>query len=188
MGGESHTYHVTTKVKGNIQMGAERLQRMRLLGAHTAAGNIVTCNSALHYKLMSITIFTDGGARGNPGPAGAGATIQKDGAEIGHVSKFLGTQTNNWAEYEALRLALQTAHNILGSPVTETVTVKMDSELIVKQMKGEYRVKDPELKKQNERVRLLILESFPRIEFVHVRRELNKRADQLANEAMDRKA
>jgi ribonuclease HI len=137
---------------------------------------------------MSITIFTDGGARGNPGPAGAGAAIYKGEKEIGHVSKFLGVQTNNWAEYEALRLALETAHKLLGSPVTTLVTVKMDSELIVKQMKGEYRVKDPELKKQNERVRLLILESFPKIEFVHVRREMNARADELANDAMDRGA
>lgn len=135
---------------------------------------------------MSVTLFTDGGARGNPGPAGAGASIQKGGEEIGHVSKFLGKQTNNWAEYEALRLALETAHKLLGSPVTVPVTVKMDSELIVKQMKGEYRVKDPELKKQNERVRMLILESFPKIEFVHIRRELNTRADELANDAMDR--
>lgn len=133
-----------------------------------------------------ITIFTDGGARGNPGPAGAGAAIYKDEKEIGSVSKFLGKQTNNWAEYEALRLALETAHKLLGSPVGQPVTIKMDSELIVKQMKGEYRVKDPELKKQHERVRLLILESFPKIEFVHVRRELNKRADELANDAMDR--
>lgn len=133
-----------------------------------------------------ITIFTDGGARGNPGPAGAGAAIYKGEKEIGSVSKFLGKQTNNWAEYEALRLALETAHKLLGSPVTHQVTVKMDSELIVKQMKGEYKVKDPELKKQNERVRLLILESFPNIEFVHVRREMNKRADELANDAMDR--
>lgn len=133
-----------------------------------------------------ITIYTDGGARGNPGPAGAGAAIYKGEKEIGSVSKFLGKQTNNWAEYEALRLALDTAHKLLGSPVTQQVTVKMDSELIVKQMKGEYKVKDPELKKQNERVRLLILESFPNIEFVHVRREMNKRADELANDAMDR--
>lgn len=133
-----------------------------------------------------ITIYTDGGARGNPGPAGAGAAIYKGEKEIGHVSKFLDHQTNNWAEYEALRLALETAHKLLGSPVTTQVTVKMDSELIVKQMKGEYKVKDPELKKQNERVRMLILESFPKIEFVHVRRELNKRADELANDAMDR--
>ena len=133
-----------------------------------------------------ITIFTDGGSRGNPGPAGAGAAIYKGDKEIGSVSKFLGVQTNNWAEYEALVLALDTAHKLLGSPVTSLVTVKMDSELIVKQMKGEYKVKDPELKKQHMKVKTLIYESFPKIEFVHVRREFNERADELANDAMDR--
>jgi ribonuclease HI len=131
-----------------------------------------------------ITIYTDGGSRGNPGPAGAGAALYRGDTEIGTVSKFLGVQTNNWAEYEALVLALQEAQRHLEPG--ESVTVKMDSELIVKQMKGEYKVKDPELKKKHERVRMLILESFPKIEFVHVRREYNKRADELANEAMDR--
>lgn len=133
-----------------------------------------------------ITIFTDGGSRGNPGPAGAGAAIYKGEKEIGSVSKFLGTQTNNWAEYEALILALETTHRLLGSPVTSLVTIKMDSELIVKQMKGEYKVKNPDMKVKHQRVKELILESFPKIEFVHVRREYNKRADELANEAMDR--
>jgi ribonuclease HI len=133
-----------------------------------------------------ITIFTDGGSRGNPGPAGAGAAIYKGEKEIGSVSKFLGTQTNNWAEYEALILALETTHRLLGSPVTSLVTIKMDSELIVKQMRGEYKVKNPDMKIKHQRVKELILESFPKIEFVHVRREYNKRADELANEAMDR--
>jgi len=135
---------------------------------------------------MSIVIYTDGGARGNPGPAGAGASIQKNEKEVAHVSKFLGKQTNNWAEYEALVLALETAHNVLGSPIDEAVEVRMDSELIVKQMKGEYRVKDVELKKQHERVRLLMNESFPNISFKHVRREHNQLADELANYAMYR--
>jgi ribonuclease HI len=114
--------------------------------------------------------------------------ILKGGKEIGSVSKYLGRQTNNWAEYEALVLALETAHKLLGSPVTQQVMVKMDSELIVKQMKGEYKVKNPDMKKKHQRVRELILESFPKIEFVHVRRELNERADELANDAMDRGA
>lgn len=136
--------------------------------------------------MTEITIFTDGGSRGNPGPSGAGAVIYKGDEEIAHVSKFLGTQTNNWAEYEALILALQTTHQVLGSPVTAHVTVKMDSELIVKQMKGEYKVKNPDLKEKHARVRLLIMEAFPNIRFVHVPREQNKVADQYANDAMDR--
>ncbi len=134
---------------------------------------------------MSVVIFTDGGARGNPGPAGAGAVILKDGEEVAHVSKFLGVQTNNIAEYEALYLALEAAHKVLGSPL-ENVSVKMDSELIVKQMKGEYRVKHPGLKVQHQKVKEIISEGFPHITFTHVRREQNERADAYANEAMDR--
>ncbi len=135
--------------------------------------------------MTGITMYTDGGWRGNPGPAGAGAVIYRDGVEIAHVSKFLGIRTNNWAEYEALVEVLNVAHKILGSPVTEHVSVRMDSELIVKQMKGQYRVKDPELKKQHERVRLRIMESFPSISFTHVPRAQNAVADQYANDAMD---
>ena len=135
-----------------------------------------------------IYIYTDGGSRGNPGPSGAGAVVYKDGEEVAHVSKFLGKQTNNWAEYEALVLALETAHNVLGSPISEKVTVRMDSELIVKQMKGEYKVKDKELKKQHTKVETFINEAYPEIIFEHVFREDNERADELANEAMDRGA
>ncbi|MBY0539501.1 ribonuclease HI family protein [Patescibacteria group bacterium] len=136
--------------------------------------------------MAEVTIFTDGGSRGNPGPAGSGAVIYKDDVEIAHVSKYLGIQTNNFAEYEALILALQTTHKVLGSPVTAPVTIKMDSELIVKQMKGEYKVKHPVLKEKHQEVRLLIMESFPNIKFQHVPREENKVADQYANDAMDR--
>lgn len=138
--------------------------------------------------MHAVTIFTDGGSRGNPGPAGSGAVIYQGDVEIGHVSKYLGIQTNNFAEYEALILALEATHKLLGSPVAAEVTVKMDSELIVKQMKGEYKVKHPELKKKHEKVRLLIMEAFPKIKFVHVPREENKVADQYANDAMDRGA
>lgn len=132
-----------------------------------------------------IFIYTDGGARGNPGPAGAGAVVYKDGKEVAHVSKFLGIHTNNWAEYEALILVLEAARAFLRSPVLEKVTVRMDSELIVKQMKGEYRVKHPELKLQHQKVKKIIAESFPHIAFEHVPREKNKEADRYANDAMD---
>ena len=130
-------------------------------------------------------MYTDGGSRGNPGPAGAGAAIFKDGKEVAHVSKFLGTRTNNWAEYEALILALEKTAAVFKRPL-ERVLVRMDSELIVKQMKGEYRVKDPELKKQYARVQALIAQHHFGVRFEHVRREQNTRADELANDAMDR--
>lgn len=135
---------------------------------------------------MSVVIFTDGGARGNPGPSGAGAVIYKGKNLIAEVSEFLGRQTNNFAEYEALLLALEATRAELGSPVREQVTVKMDSELIVRQMTGVYKVKDPVLKTKHTAAKLLIHESFPKIEFKHVRREENTEADKLANDAMDR--
>ncbi len=136
--------------------------------------------------MRSITIFTDGGARGNPGPAGSGAVIYDGKKKVAEISKFLGIQTNNFAEYEALLLALQKTKELFGSPVPHPVSVKMDSELIVKQMKGEYKVKHSVLKEKHTRARLLIAESFPKITFTHVRREKNKEADKLANNAMDR--
>lgn len=134
---------------------------------------------------MAVVIYTDGGARGNPGPAGAGAVIYKGKKKIGDVSEFLGYRTNNWAEYEALILALTLARDELGGLVKD-VEVRMDSELIVKQMKGEYKVKNPDMKEKHARVKELIAESFPGITFTHVRREKNKEADQNANDAMDR--
>ncbi len=136
--------------------------------------------------MNGITIYTDGGSRGNPGPSGSGAVVYQGKKKIADVSEFLGIQTNNWAEYEALILALEAAQEVLGSPVDAPVTVKMDSELIVRQMKKEYRVKHPALKIKYAHVRALIEKSFPRISFVHVPREENKEADALANDAMDR--
>ncbi|XKT74687.1 MAG: ribonuclease HI family protein [Patescibacteria group bacterium UBA2163] len=133
---------------------------------------------------MTITIYTDGGARGNPGPAGAGAVIYQEEKEVATVSEFLGVQTNNWAEYEALIRALEVARETLGDPLPH-VRVYLDSELIVKQLSGEYRVKDAALKKQYARVIGLVEESFPTVSFTHVRREKNTRADELANQAMD---
>lgn len=135
---------------------------------------------------MSVIIYTDGGARGNPGPSGAGAVVYDGTKQVAHVSKYLGIKTNNFAEYEALILALGATHKVLGSPVTREVQVRMDSELVVKQMNGQYRVKDVQLKKQHEKVRQLIAEAFPHITFSHVRREHNKEADAFANAAMDR--
>lgn len=133
-----------------------------------------------------IIIYTDGGARGNPGPAGSGAVIYDGPKKVGEVSAFLGIQTNNFAEYEALVLVLQKTIDLFGSPVPGKVSVRMDSELIVKQMNGQYKVKHPVLKEKHTRVKMLIAESFPNITFTHVRREQNKEADQLANDAMDR--
>jgi len=93
---------------------------------------------------MYFTIHADGGSRGNPGPAGAGALIRDEfGSSIANVSRFLGTHTNNFAEYEAVILAFESLLKIVPAATRgETeVVVKMDSELVVKQMRGEYKVK-----------------------------------------------
>jgi ribonuclease HI len=129
-----------------------------------------------------ITAFCDGGSRGNPGPAGYGVYIQdENGAKVAELSEFLGKKTNNFAEYSGLLAALDYA---LSNGHTHLKAVA-DSELMVKQVKGQYRVNSPELRPLYEEARRRIakLEGF---QIQHVLREKNRRADQLANEAMDR--
>lgn len=132
--------------------------------------------------MPKVLIYTDGGARGNPGPAGAGAVIYDGKKLIAELKKYLGEATNNVAEYEALILALSDAKK--KNLVSRSIEIRMDSELIVKQMKGEYKVKDKNLKVLNGKVREL-LQDFSSVAFVHVRREENKEADALVNEAID---
>lgn len=126
-------------------------------------------------------LYTDGGARGNPGPAGAGALLlAPDGTEVEAISAYLGELTNNQAEYRALLLGLQAA---IDNDVRE-LDVRMDSELIVKQMKGEYKVKHPDMKVLHAQAKQLVAK-FDRISFHHIRRELNSDADALVNQAID---
>lgn len=133
---------------------------------------------------MELVIHVDGGARGNPGPAGAGVSMaDADGATVFEAGYFLGHQTNNTAEYEALIRALQQAQRLSATGVM----VHSDSELLVKQMTGAYQVKNPRLLGLYERVQMLLLK-IPRWSFRHVRREYNRRADELANLAMDQRA
>lgn len=132
--------------------------------------------------MMQALIYIDGGARGNPGPAAAGVCITTpDGSEALHEAGYwLGTMTNNEAEYQGLLHALGAAHR-LGF---ESIHVRSDSELMVKQIKGEYRVKAANLKPLFATARER-LGNFRDWSIEHVRREKNKRADQLANLAMD---
>ena len=137
---------------------------------------------------MHFTIHADGGSRGNPGPAGAGAMIRDAlGNSVASVSKFLGKQTNNFAEYEAVILGFEALLKIVppAKHKKTDVAVKMDSELVVKQMQGVYKVKNKILKEQHARLATLAA-SFNAVSFVHVPREQNSDADALANEAMDR--
>jgi ribonuclease HI len=129
-----------------------------------------------------ITAYCDGGSRGNPGPAGFGVYIQDSaGKVLGELSQYLGRTTNNFAEYSGLLAALEFA-------ITHghrRLRVVSDSELMVKQMKGQYRVNSPDLRPLWERARRRTMD-LDRFEIQHVLRAKNRHADRLANLAMDR--
>lgn len=131
----------------------------------------------------SATANVDGGSRGNPGPAGYGVRIEREDGTIVELKESLATATNNVAEYRGLLAALGWAaqHGV------NRLHVRSDSLLLVKQMDGEYRVKHPGLQPLHEEARS-IAKRIGRVTFEHVRRELNKEADRLANEAMDEAA
>jgi len=132
---------------------------------------------------MHIHLFTDGGSRGNPGPAASGAVLKTtDGEMLAQEMKYLGKTTNNQAEYTAIIIGLEKARD-LG---VDEVSVFMDSELATKQLNGEYRVKDPDIAKRFLEVKNL-LHSFKKVTFTHVRREKNKEADALVNKCLDEK-
>ena len=136
--------------------------------------------------VKEINIYTDGGARGNPGPAGAGAIIYEGDKVVREIHKFLGVQTNNFAEYEAVILGLETAKKKYGRKIKEMkVSVKLDSELITKQLNNEYQIKTEGLFSKFIKVHNIMVCDIPNITFTHVRREENKEADRLANLAMD---
>jgi len=126
-------------------------------------------------------LWSDGAARGNPGPAGAGAVLKKPTGEVlAEVSGFLGHTTNNVAEYKALLMGLQRALE-LG---IRRIEVRADSELLIKQLRGEYRVKDEKLKLLFAEAKAL-LARFASTKLLHVRREQNADADRLANAGID---
>jgi probable phosphoglycerate mutase len=131
---------------------------------------------------MWFTAHCDGGSRGNPGPAGYGAVItDPEGRVAARLNEFLGAQTNNYAEYSGLLAVLDWA---IGNSVRR-LRVVSDSELMVKQMKGQYKVKHPGLRPlwEEARRRAARLDGF---EMRHTLRGGNKEADRLANEAMDK--
>ena len=128
-----------------------------------------------------ITAYIEGGARGNPGPAGYGVRVEDaDGNLVEELHGGLGVATNNVAEYNGLLAALKWAvdHG------EQDVLIRADSELLVKQMRGEYKVKHPGLQPLYVRARLLVME-LGDVRFEHVRREKNKEADRLSNLGMD---
>jgi ribonuclease HI/probable phosphoglycerate mutase len=130
----------------------------------------------------SVVAFTDGACRGNPGPSSVGVVFLADGGEaLGEVSETVGTGTNNEAEYKAVIRALEVAR----SHGVSQLLIRADSELMVRQMQGVYQVKAESIRPLFNRAKMLLRE-FRSVRFEHVRREANREADRLANEALDR--
>src|SRR6202158_3369696 len=128
------------------------------------------------------TAHVDGGARANPGPAGYGVAINDaSGHPVAELSEYLGHQTNNYAEYQGLIAALRYAQ----ANQIKALKVISDSELMVRQMKGIYKVRHPELRKLHDEAQQLV-RKLDHFEIRHALREHNRDADRLANEAMDR--
>ncbi len=139
--------------------------------------------------MKKITIFSDGGSRGNPGPAAVGVQIvDARGTIVREVSETIGNATNNFAEYFAVVRGLQTAKEVFGKSTKQMqVEVKLDSELVKKQLSAEYQIKEPGLVPFFIEIHNMRVASFPNIIFTHVGREFNKEADRLVNEALDGK-
>ncbi|HTV66145.1 MAG TPA: ribonuclease HI family protein [Bryocella sp.] len=135
-----------------------------------------------HSEQGYLIAYIDGGARGNPGPAGYGVVFEDEvGRPVANLSEYLGRQTNNYAEYSGLLAAL----NYTLRHGFKALKVVSDSELMVKQINGEYKVSSPALKELHQRAMQLI-EQLDYFDIRHVLREKNREADRLANVAMDR--
>ena len=130
--------------------------------------------------VTKLQVYTDGASKGNPGRASIGASILADNQEVESISKFIGVQTNNYAEYTALIEALKL---LSGKYAGAEIEVFADSELMIKQLNGIYKVKNANIKPLYEAIKNLV-GNFGAVSFTHVRREFNKRADELANLAL----
>lgn len=150
-------------------------------GPQQALGNTVAVATLLDEMAAKATLFADGGSRGNPGPAASGAVlIGASGEVLAEVGLFLGTATNNVAEWTALCIGLEAA---LENGIRD-LAVRLDSELVVKQMRGEYRVKHAALQPLHRRAKAL-LARFERVDIAHVPRARNVLADRVVNRMLD---
>jgi ribonuclease HI len=128
-----------------------------------------------------LRLYCDGAAKGNPGPAGAGAVlVEPSGQVVDKLGKFLGHQTNNYAEYMGLLLGLRRASELK----VREVEVFADSELMIRQLGGRYQVKSPSLRPLYEEA-LKLLNEFERVKLVHVPREMNRAADEMSTRAIE---
>ena len=135
--------------------------------------------------MEKVTVFTDGGARGNPGPSAIGVVFYDvKNALMSELSECIGDATNNVAEYQAIVRALEHLATLVNDTKGVDVTLKLDSQLVQRQMLGEYKVKDATLKTYFDTAKTLVSE-YNRVDFIHVPRAENKEADRLVNEALD---
>jgi ribonuclease HI len=172
------------------ELGIDRDQAVRLLretarklggATKTAQKELPGLERTARADGKRLRIFSDGAARGNPGPAGAGAVVlDSKGKVLARVGKFLGKQTNNVAEYEGVLLGLARAKE-LGATEIE---VRADSLLLIRQLEGEYQVKNAALKLLHARAKAL-LRQFDHYDLRHVPREENTLADEMSNRAID---
>jgi len=172
------------QLRGIVREAAGRLPRAATRSiAAPATGAASTAASAAGGGAwpVEVTVHIDGGARGNPGEAGVGAYFQdRSGAPLQSIARYIGRATNNTAEYQALLIALARARDA----GVKHLRVFSDSELLVNQVNGRYRTTVPHLQQYlQEAIRLM--REIGRVDVAHVRREQNKEADALANEAMD---
>ena len=139
--------------------------------------------------METVIAYTDGGARGNPGPAAIGVYIvDANGKAIREIKQAIGNSTNNFAEYNGVLVALQTLKALYGKKTKDMqIEIRMDSELVKKQLNGEYQIKEPGLVPFYMEIHNLRVSNFPNLTLTHVPRAQNKEADRLVNEALDGK-
>lgn len=139
---------------------------------------------------MKLIIYTDGGARGNPGPAAIGVVIADEKVSpIKKYSEYLGEKTNNEAEYEAIIFAFKKIKALYGKDKIKNIDIelKSDSELIVRQLNHQYKIEEPHLQKLFMKIWNMLID-FGKVKFIHIPREENKEADALVNECLDGEA
>lgn len=161
------------------QLTRVQLQRAMEKAATLLEGGTVDEDQAPQWQRLRL--YSDGAARGNPGPAGAGAVlVEPSGQVVDRLGKFLGHQTNNYAEYMGMLIGLKRARELN----VREVEVFADSELMIRQLGGRYQVKSPTLRPLYEEV-LKLLNEFERVKLVHVPREMNRAADEMSNRAIE---
>ncbi len=180
----AQTLSVAKTLRRFSSLNANGLQEILLRSAERAEEKKVASQVLpAREEIQEFYIQADGASRGNPGKAGVGAVISDArGRTVKELKCFLGMATNNVAEYRAVILALEKALELGGG----SVTLYLDSELVVRQLRGEYRVREAHLQALQRRA-LEILDRFSKYVIHYIPREENRRADQLANEAIDQK-